>query len=174
MLGIIGTPCRSPFLPRWVGCIVTCGVVGVSVLHPALAQPSLETGQILHMAQSDALSGSWRLVSMGELSSPAVVPLATELTAEFGDERIAGSGGCNRFMGSYETPQAGTLSIGPLASTFKACETPVMNQEMRYLQALQAAQRYEMNDQGDLAIFYQTEQESGVLRFTTQAVRGMW
>lgn len=75
-------------------------------------------------------------------------------------------------MGGYQT-QGEQLSIGPLASTFMACEEPIANQEFKYLNALQAAQRYEV-DQGQLTIFYQTEQESGVLRFTAQAVPGLW
>lgn len=40
--------------------------------------------------------------------------------------------------------------------------------------ALQGAQRYEVSSQEELRIFYQTEQESGVLRFTAQPVRGLW
>ena len=49
-----------------------------------------------------------------------------------------------------------------------------MNQETKYLTALQGAQRYEVNSQGELQIFYQTAQESGVLRFTSQTVRALW
>jgi heat shock protein HslJ len=96
-----------------------------------------------------------------------------ELTADFSDNRLSGSGGCNRFMGSYQT-DGEQLSIGPLASTFKACEESLMNQEMRYLSALQGAQRYELNSQGYLTIAYQTAQESGVLRFVPQTVRALW
>jgi heat shock protein HslJ len=127
----------------------------------------------LQIAQSSALAGSWRLVSMGEPASPAVPPKDTELTVDFAGDRISGSGGCNRFTGSYQT-SGDQLSISTLASTRKACEAAVMNQEMKYLAALQGAQRYEVNDQGELQIFYQTAQESGVLRFTAQTVRGLW
>ncbi len=141
------------------------------IAAPAIAQPSSSSAS--QMAQASALTGSWRLVNMGEVGSPAVVPQDNELTAEFADGRIAGSGGCNRFMGSYKA-EAGTLTIDePLASTLMACEPPIASQETRYLRALEAAQRYEITNQG-LAIFYQTEQESGVLRFTSQNVRGLW
>ena len=37
-----------------------------------------------------------------------------------------------------------TLSIGPLATTRKACEEPVMEQEDRFLAALQAATGYRL------------------------------
>ena len=102
-----------------------------------------------------------------------VVPQANELTAEFAENRISGAGGCNRFMGGYKT-EGEQLSVEPLASTFKACESGLMTQEARYLKALQAAQRYEVDRQGQLCIFYKTEQETGVLRFASQNVRGLW
>ncbi len=149
----------------------------LSAVTPALAESNSRPAA-LQMAQADSLTGSWRLVNMGEIGSPGVVLQANELTAEFAESRISGSGGCNRFMGGYEIPQAGTLSIGPLASTFMACEQPIANQEAQYLKALQAAQRYELDDEGQLAIFYRTDQESGVLRFAGQNagqnVRGLW
>lgn len=155
-----------------VGGVV--GMVGMVInpaVNPVMAQPI--PGESRMVAQSSAISGTWRLVVMGEPTSPMVVPQDTELTADFAENRISGSGGCNRFMGGYQT-QANQLKIEPLASTFMACEEPVMNQEMRYLKALQAAQRYEVDSQGQLTIFYQTEQESGVLRFVAQSVRGLW
>jgi heat shock protein HslJ len=97
-----------------------------------------------------------------------VPPQTTELTADFSGDRISGSGGCNRFTGGFKT-QGQQLSIGPLASTFMACEESVMTQETRYLTALQGAQRYEIDDQKQLTIVYQTEKTSGVLRFMAQA-----
>lgn len=148
---------------------LTVGLLGAIAAVPTLAQSIYS--KPLQLAQADSLTGSWRLVNMGEIGSPAVVPQDSELTAEFAEKRISGSGGCNRFMGGYETQQAGTVSIGPLASTFMACEPPILDQESRYLKALQAAQRYELDDQGQLAIFYRTDQESGVLRFASQTTR---
>lgn len=142
------------------------------VTTPALAQLFSEKTQPWQMAQSSSLTGSWRLANMTESSAPTPMLPSQELTADFSGDRITGSGGCNRFMGGYQT-QGEQLRIGPLASTFMACEEPIANQEFKYLNALQAAQRYEV-DQGQLTIFYQTEQESGVLRFTAQAVPGLW
>ena len=129
----------------------------------------------MQMAQTSSITGNWRLVNMTESSTPTpmVPPQDTELTADFADGRLSGSGGCNRFMGGYQT-QADQLSIEPLASTFMACEEPVMTQETKYLAALQGAQRYEVNDQGELQIFYQTEQGSGTLRFVSQTVPALW
>jgi len=46
--------------------------------------------------------------------------------------QLAGSGGCNRFMGPARLDQ-GRLTIGPLVSTRMACSPAAMNQEQRYL-----------------------------------------
>ncbi|PSB21995.1 META domain-containing protein [Phormidesmis priestleyi ULC007] len=164
------------------GCIVTLtiGLVGVTAANSAIAYPV--SGKPLLMAQSaSSIAGSWRLVIMAEPTSPGVVPQATKLTADFSGNssepgkanHLTGSGGCNRFMGSYQI-KGNHLSIGTLASTRKACEESILNQEFRYLKALEGAQRYEVDSQGQLTIFYQTGQESGVLRFTSQTVRELW
>lgn len=149
------------------------GLISAMAANPAI-EHSLEKPLTSQIAQSGSLSGSWRLVNM-TLSEPTpMIPLpTTELTADFSDGRISGSGGCNRFMGSYQT-QGEQLSVSPLASTFKACESPILDQETRYLMALQGAQQYEIDNQGQLIISYQTEQESGILRFAAQEVRGLW
>lgn len=153
-------------------------LVGIAGATPAIANSpaslsSFKNPQPWQMAQTSTLSGSWRLANMtaGDLPTP-MLPIG-ELTVEFSGDRISGSGGCNRFMGGYKV-QDKNLSIGPLASTFKACESAIMTQESQYLAALQGAQRYEIDDQGNLTIYYQTEQGSGVLRFTTQTIRGLW
>ncbi|UBF30306.1 META domain-containing protein (plasmid) [Kovacikia minuta CCNUW1] len=139
---------------------------------PGTTQPVSKKMLPLQMAQSASIEGSWRLANMTEADLPTPMLPSTDLTADFTGDRVTGSGGCNRFNGGYKT-QGEQLSIGPLASTFKACEESIMTQEARFLKALQAAQRYEVNDQG-LQIFYTTDQGSGVLRFTSQAVQGLW
>lgn len=164
--------CRQRLI-GYIGTLVV-GCIGVAVAPPVIAQHSSRETLLL-MAQSSSITGSWRLVNMAESSTPTpMLPSPdTELTAEFSDDRLSGSGGCNRFMGGYKT-EGDQLSIDPLASTRMACEETVMAQETRYLTALQGAQRYEVDNQGQLTIFYQTEQESGVLHFTSQSARALW
>ena len=75
--------------------------------------------------------------------------------------RVAGVGSCNRFNGpctlgtiavtggeggSRDSAVSGgaTFSVGPLATTRKACVPAVGEQEQRYLAALQAAERIEI------------------------------
>lgn len=150
------------------------GAIGITFINSVVAQPTVKNIPLpFEMAQASSLTGKWRLANMAESSLPTPMVPSEELTVNFSEGRISGSGGCNRFMGSYEV-EGDRLTIGQLASTFKACEQPIMDQESRYLKALQGTQRYELDDQGQLTIYYQTDDESGVLRFVSQNVRGLW
>lgn len=154
------------------GCLVTLivGSVGVATATTVMAQHSAEKTSVLIAQSSAAIQGNWRLANMTQPGSPMPMLPSTEQTAEFSAGRISGTGGCNRFNGTYRTPQNQTnqLSIGTLATTFMACEEAVTTQEAAFLAALQAAQRYEVNRDG-LQITYRTPQGTGVLRFTSQA-----
>jgi heat shock protein HslJ len=150
--------------------VLALGLVSVGVGLPSLAQPGL--GDRPQVAQANALSGRWRLVSMAGIE-PGVPSQDMRLTAEFVGDRLSGFGGCNQFTGRYQATSS-QLSVSPLASTQRACEGFLMSQEFRYLTALQGAQRYEIEAQGTLIVFYQNERESGELRFVPVAVRGLW
>lgn len=70
----------------------------------------------------------------------------SEITAIFSNGRMAGSAGCNRYSGPYET--SGTDITFPQAfiSTLMACEQDTMEQERRFLQALETVTGYEAAD----------------------------
>jgi heat shock protein HslJ len=158
---------------RFASCVVMA-IVGAISMAPvtALAQPTRSQIQPQILAQASMLQGNWRLANMTEPPFPTPMVPDRDLTAEFKDGRLSGTGGCNRFSGSFTT-KGNQLTIGPLASTFKACEEAVMTQETRFLKAMQAAQRYEVSQDG-LQIFYKTDEGTGVLRFTSLTVRGLW
>ena len=83
----------------------------------------------------------WRLVRLGK---EAVVPSAghrePHLKFVSGDDRLQGSTGCNRLMGSYER-QDGGLRFGALATTHAACEDGA-EQEQSLLRSLEATRRF--------------------------------
>jgi heat shock protein HslJ len=67
--------------------------------------------------------------------------LGAEIDAVFGtDGRVAGSAGCNNYSAPYRLEESG-IAIGPVAATRRFCAEPpgVMEQEARYLEALQSA-----------------------------------
>jgi heat shock protein HslJ len=51
------------------------------------------------------------------------------------DGEIVGSGGCNNFFGNY-TQTGRRITVGPLASTRKACPEPIMTAEQDFLRLL--------------------------------------
>ena len=90
----------------------------------------------------DDLSGrEWHLISLG---GAEMVP-GTTITLGFGDDnRVFGSSGCNSYGASYSV-NAGEISFGMAISTMMACmQEGVMEQEMAYLAALEAATGYEL------------------------------
>ena len=93
------------------------------------------------MADAELTNTYWRLVRLG---NEAVVPASghTQPHLRFmpGDDRVQGSTGCNRLMGSYERKAAG-LWFGAVATTRMACEDGA-EQEQSLLQALEATRRF--------------------------------
>lgn len=59
--------------------------------------------------------------------------------------KVGGNGSCNRFFGTAEI-HGENIKFGPLGATRMACPEPVMNQETKYLRALQAAERFAWKD----------------------------
>lgn len=99
------------------------------------------------------------------------------------DNRIGGSGGCNRYFSSIQfnpdgaTALSQTVTMDVVGSTQMACLPAVMDQEGRYFQSLQTAQRMELD--GPYLYIYSEGQEQP-MRFTqitatpAQPVQGLW
>lgn len=74
-----------------------------------------------------------------------------EVTAEFSDGALTGSGGCNNYFGSY-TVDGANLTIGQVGSTMMACmPEAIMQQETQFFANLQSAATYTIVD-GQLQI----------------------
>lgn len=109
--------------------------------------------------ESEELVGGWLLEDLG---GRGVMDIA-QTTLEFdGEGRASGSGGCNRYTGSY-TFADGQLVFGPLAGTKMMCPEAVMDQEDRFHRALGTVERVVVSDPFLLIYFAGSEQP---LRFT--------
>lgn len=70
-----------------------------------------------------------------------------EMSAVFGaDGKVTGSAGCNTFNATYQV-NGDKITIGPAATTRKACPQPIMDQEAQFLAALSKATVYSIRDQ---------------------------
>ena len=87
---------------------------------------------------ANPLEGEWLVTGYNNGKEAVTSAIAgTELTAMFTpDGQVSGSAGCNNYNGAYKLDGT-SLTVGPLATTMKACEQPIMDQEAQFLAALQ-------------------------------------
>lgn len=75
-------------------------------------------------------------------------PIASDLSIRLSftqDGSVAGNAGCNNYNAAY-TLSDHILSVGPIASTKKACPEMVMQQEAQFLAALEGQHYLQVND----------------------------
>lgn len=82
--------------------------------------------------------GSWRLARLGGAETPASIITGIEIAA---DGRVSGRGGCNGFGGNA-TIRGRTIRFSRMVSTMMACAPEAMEQERRFLKALERVQRW--------------------------------
>ncbi|MFM7572720.1 MAG: META domain-containing protein [Snowella sp.] len=136
------------------------------VSHSVLAQMSEENttnSAIIAQKVTSLENTSWQLTSLGEAQPLAEKPI----TLEFGKKnRLSGSSGCNRYMGSFSTKGNQFSVKSPLGSTMMACPEDLMKQEQQFLQALSAGQSYKINANGELEIQYREGSRNKRLKFS--------
>lgn len=86
------------------------------------------------------LAGAWGLV---QLNGQSLVP-GTLITANFSGGKVTGSGGCNTYNATYST-SGNSVSISDPVGTQVACPPEIMDQEMRYFQALSSVATYQIS-----------------------------
>jgi len=82
------------------------------------------------------------LWSLASINGSELIP-TTLITAEFKDDQIAGTAGCNNYFGEYNRTDT-EISFGPFGTTRMACPDPegVMDQENGYLATLATVTAY--------------------------------
>jgi len=107
--------------------------------HPSRVDLVLNRGGGGGGGGSGGLAGSsWVLE---DLAGAGVVD-RVQATLDFTEPgRVVGNASCNRFFGSVEIAGA-TIRIGSLGATKMACAEAINNQEMKYMKALENAERF--------------------------------
>lgn len=113
-------------------CFIFLAAFVISV-SSALAQSAMPTS----LADT-----SWRAETIGERETlPNIAS-----TLKFGaDYNVTGDTGCNRYFASVALTDK-SLKFGPIGATRMACEASVNEQEVQFLQALDAARGYRIVD----------------------------
>ena len=121
-----------------------------------------------HPMASPSLRGTlWTLQALQDgdgpsLSQPPGKP--AELLLASDQERVSGSGGCNRLMGGFRL-SGEQLSFSKLASTQMACPPELMVFERRYSEALCRVRRWSIDKQN---LLLQDERGRTLLLFTAK------
>ena len=90
-------------------------------------------------ASANPLEGEWNVTGYNNGTQAVIVadgrhdPHRRSFTA---DGQVGGDAGCNSYSGPY-TLDGTSLTVGPLATTMKACEQAIISQETTFLAALQ-------------------------------------
>ena len=115
----------------------TLGVVAMALSGCSLMSPnSTSTPKV-------ELTGSAWLAE--DVDGAGVIDNA-QSTLEFStDGKVLGRGGCNRYGGTVSLSGA-SMIVGELFSTKMACVPALMDQETKFLAALQATRSYRMED----------------------------
>ncbi|MFY0610894.1 MAG: META domain-containing protein [Hyphomicrobiaceae bacterium] len=104
-------------------------VAGISSLAIAGCDPSNSTRQL-----TDLKDTSWKVVA---------IPKQVRATMSFGaDDRVFGSSGCNRYVGTYET-SGQEIKISKVSSTRMMCPEVEMSVERELLKTLAIVNRWQ-------------------------------
>jgi heat shock protein HslJ len=145
-----------------------CVVLLLATCRSSPAGSMDNTGQATPAAVTPAAIGAaelegtaWRLVEYGPTDAPIAALAEPPVTVTFeAGGRLAGSGGCNSYGGTYAL-DGQSLSIGEIVSTRMACaDDRAMQQETTILAALDAATGLQLA--GDELIL---DYDGGKLRF---------
>lgn len=111
------------------------GLLIVTIVASAILAACGTTGQAAQF-----LGTEWELDELN--GQDAIRGLLVSM--KFGDEdQLTGTGGCNRFVGSWEHTGFRTMTLSAGGSTMMACDEDIMAQEQAFFQALENTARYE-------------------------------
>ena len=106
---------------------------------------------------------------LSELGWGEPLPDAAEITISFHDDKVTGSGGCNRYFAAVTGDTPGELVFSGMGATRMACPEPAMDLERVYLRALANASRYSFLG-GRLVLGCDTDDGPVALIFTPREV----
>lgn len=98
-----------------------------------------ETLQIGTLSIGILAGTAWTLKSATGLER---IDSTEPLTAVFGNDRIDGFAGCNRYFASIQSREPGQISLGTMGATARECEASSMSLESRFLRDLENIDHY--------------------------------
>jgi putative lipoprotein len=114
---------------------------GTSHILPPLVAALVVSAGAAMAASPTSPAGRWLAE---DIRGSGVIDYLQSVLEIAGDGGISGTGGCNRIMGKARIEGA-TITLGPLATTRMACSPAVMDQERKFLAALEAVRSWRID-----------------------------
>jgi heat shock protein HslJ len=129
------------------------------------------------LVESEAtITGTLSLESLGdtewvlsEIGRGEPVQDAAEITILFHDDKVTGTGGCNRYFAAVTGNVPGELVFSGMGATRMACPEPAMDLERRYLNILAGTSSYSFLG-GRLVLGCDTDDGPAALIFTRREI----
>ena len=129
----------------------------------ASAEQSIKTSYEEEDYQFPKIEGKvWKLASYTMDGNSRNLQDSSILTMSIEGDKIFGNGGCNSYNGNVQLHSDGVIKVGELAATKMLCRN-IMTQEQVFLQLLQEAQLYSVNQ-----LFMEIESKNGSLSFRAE------
>lgn len=133
-----------PQLRLTLGILTVTALLGACAVAPsgktpAAASPSVAAPSASTIPAPLALAGTeWTAFA---IDGKAEVVNPKPKLRWMGADKVAGTGGCNGFTGASVTTSPGSLVLGPLASTGRACLSMPGSQEDLFFKALELTRK---------------------------------
>lgn len=112
-------------------------------------QPQEPNEQIQHSQYAPLLTSKEWIVE--DIDGQGIIDSSRASLSFDSEGRVSGSTSCNRYFASYSL-NGHRLEINQAATTMMACPEALMQQERRFLNALEAAQRIAIDPSGALIL----------------------
>lgn len=122
--------------------------------------PSLHLSQLPPSLENQ----SWQWVDWTEGDTTERPLSQAPITLMFKEGEVSGFGGCNSYFSTYEVDGDRLTLAESFGRTFKACGN-LSEQEDQFLEHLGQVERYQINPDGELYLFYRQNGEMGQMRF---------
>lgn len=125
--------------------------------YPVTAELTLPgTAQHHHGCAGDPLDlmrlGRWQVISLFGIGIAPRLPELPELTIDVDQAQISGRAACNRYVGNIAVPGS-RLQISNLGTTRLACPPALRALELRFLDALEQADGFDVDPAGRLLLY---------------------
>jgi heat shock protein HslJ len=141
--------------------------IGIGADHVVAQHPSNPLNRTVSSKMTSSAkrpNGTWTLATWTENRQTQSLLPKQAVTLQFLEDKVSGAASCNNYQGFVKWLSQTNVQVSSLATTRKLCRPDVMNQERRFLKALQSAQSVTVTN-NQITVQYKAGQGTGELVF---------